>query len=82
MGSALEAGEKIGKYRNILPLLQLMDGGGSADESEALIAMWNLTSRFNAWLENHYPKAKKSMSQPLGELLESINGEIQRVGGE
>jgi hypothetical protein len=82
VGSALEAGEKIGKYRNILPLLELIDGGGKADESEALIAMWNLTSRFNAWLENHYPKAKKSMSQPLGELLESINGEIQRVGGE
>jgi DNA anti-recombination protein RmuC len=79
---ALDAGEKIGKYRNILPLLQLMDGSGNADESEALIAMWNLTSRFNSWVENHYPSAKKEISQPLSELLESINNEIQRVGGE
>ena len=81
VGVALEAGEKIGKYRNILPLLQLIDGSGTQDESEALIAMWNLSSRFNAWLENHYPGEKKDISEPLVRLLESINTEIQRVGG-
>lgn len=81
VGLALDAGEKIGKYRNILPLLQLIDGSGTQDESEALIAMWNLTSRFNAWLENHYPGEKKEISGPLSRLLESINNEIQRVGG-
>ena len=82
VAAALDAGEKIGKYRNIVPLLELMDGSVKADESEALIAMWNLTSRFNAWLENQYPQAKKDMSQPLADLLESINNEIQKVGGE
>jgi hypothetical protein len=82
VGLALEAGEKLGKYRNILPLLQLIDGSGGGDESEALIAMWNLTSRFNAWLENHYPGSKKDISEPLAKLLESINDEIQRVGGD
>ncbi len=81
VGLALEAGEKIGKYRNILPLLQLIDGSGTQDESEALIAMWNLSSRFNAWLENQYPGEKKDISGPLTRLLESINNEIQRVGG-
>ncbi len=80
VGLALEAGEKLGKYRNILPLLQLIDGNGNGDESEALIAMWNLSSRFHAWLENHYPDSKKDMSEPLAELLKSINDEIQRVG--
>ena len=82
VAAALDAGERIGKYRNIVPLLELMDGSVKADESEALIAMWNLTSRFNAWLENQYPNAKREMSKPLTELLESINKEIQRVGGE
>jgi len=81
VGLALEAGEKIGKYRNILPLLQLIDGNGTQDESEALIAMWNLSSRFNAWLENQYPGEKREISEPLTRLLESINNEIQRVGG-
>jgi hypothetical protein len=81
VGMALEAGEKIGKYRNIMPLLQLIDGSGTQDESEALIAMWNLSSRFNAWLENHYPGEKRDISEPLMRLLESINNEIQRVGG-
>ncbi len=81
VGLSLEAGENIGKYRNILPLLQLIDGSGNQDESEALIAMWNLSSRFNAWLENQYPGEKKQMSEPLTRLLESINNEIQRVGG-
>jgi gas vesicle protein len=81
VGIALDAGEKIGKYRNILPLLQLIDGSTTQDESEALIAMWNLSSRFNAWLENHYPGEKKQISDPLTRLLESINDEIQRVGG-
>jgi hypothetical protein len=82
VGLALEAGEKLGKYRNILPLLQLIDGSGNGDESEALIAMWNLSSRFNAWIENHYPGSKKDISEPLARLLESINDEIQRVGGD
>jgi len=82
VGLALEAGEKLGKYRNILPLLQLIDGSGNGDESEALIAMWNLSSRFNAWIENHYPGSKKDISEPLAKLLESINDEIQRVGGD
>jgi hypothetical protein len=81
VGMSLEAGEKIGKYRNIMPLLQLIDGSGAQDESEALIAMWNLSSRFNAWLENQYPGEKKEISEPLMRLLESINNEIQRVGG-
>lgn len=81
VGLALEAGEKIGKYRNIMPLLQLIDGTGTQDETEALIAMWNLASRFNAWLENHYPGEKRDISDPLSRLLESINSEIQRVGG-
>lgn len=81
VGVALEAGEKIGKYRNVLPLLQLIDGSGTQDESEALIAMWNLSSRFNAWLENQYPGEKRDISEPLTRLLESINNEIQRVGG-
>jgi len=81
VGIALEAGERIGKYRNIMPLLQLIDGSGTQDESEALIAMWNLSSRFNAWLENQYPGEKKAISEPLMRLLESINNEIQRVGG-
>ena len=81
VGLSLEAGEKIGKYRNILPLLQLIDGTGNQDESEALIAMWNLSSRFNAWLENQYPGEKRQISEPLTRLLESINNEIQRVGG-
>ena len=81
VAQALEAGEKIGKYRNILPLLQLIDGSGTKDESEALIAMWNLSSRFNAWLENQYPGEKRDISEPLLRLLESINNEIQRVGG-
>ncbi|MDA4111048.1 MAG: hypothetical protein OK439_00805 [Thaumarchaeota archaeon] len=82
VGIALDAGERIGKYRNILPLLQLMDGSGNGDESEALIAMWNLTSRFNTWLDNHYPNSKKEISRPLADLLESINREIQSIGGE
>jgi hypothetical protein len=81
VGIALEAGEKIGKYRNIMPLLQLIDGTGTQDESEALIAMWNLSSRFNAWIENQYAGEKKEISEPLMRLLESINNEIQRVGG-
>jgi hypothetical protein len=81
VGRALEAGEKIGKFRNILPLLQLIDGSANQDESEALIAMWNLSSRFNAWLENNYPGQKREISDPLTRLLESINNEIQRVGG-
>ena len=81
MGQAIEVGEKIGKYRNILPLLQLMDGNSHGDDSEALIAMWNLTSRFNTWLEANHP-AKKEISEPLSQLIDSINDEIQRVGGE
>ena len=82
VGLALEAGEKLGKYRNILPLLQLIDGSGNGDESEALIAMWNLSNRFHTWLENHYPGAKNEMSEQLAKLLRSINDEIQRVGGD
>jgi len=81
VGLALDAGEKIGKYRNILPILQLIDDNGKGDESEAMIAMWNLTSRFNTWLESHYPQ-KAEISQILTKMMASINDEIQKVGGD
>lgn len=86
VGLALAAGEKIGKFRNILPLLKLLDGTVQpADETEALIAMWNLASHFNSWVESKYAEdaAKRDeMSRPLSELLESINSQVQKVGGD
>ncbi|MGI0090925.1 MAG: hypothetical protein ACREBS_04380, partial [Nitrososphaerales archaeon] len=75
---ALEAGEKIGKYRNILPLMELLDDG-RVNEGEALIAMWNVSSRFNTWVSKHYAIPRSEISEPLKKLISSINEEIQRV---
>jgi hypothetical protein len=76
---ALEAGEKIGKYRNILPLLELLDDKNLA-ETDALIAMWNVGNRFSTWMTNHYRLTPKDeLSQPLSKLLASLSDEIQRV---
>ena len=64
VGLALEAGEKIGKYRNIMPLLQLIDGSDAQDESEALIAMWNLSSRLTrGWKTTTQEKREISPSR-------------------
>jgi chromosome segregation ATPase len=76
---ALEAGEKIGKYRNIMPLLELLDDKNLA-ETDALIAMWNVGNRFSTWMTNHYRLTPKDeLSQPLSKLLASLSDEIQRV---
>ena len=78
---ALEAGEKLGKYKNILPLLELLDEK-KVSETEALIAMWNVTNRFSGWVAEHYRASPKTeISAPLSKLIASINEEIQRING-
>lgn len=79
VSAALEAGERLGKYKNILPLLELSDEK-NVSESQALIAMWNVTSRFNSWFaEHHRTSPKPEISVPLSKLVASINEEIQRI---
>ena len=58
VSAALEAGEKLGKYKNILPLLELLDEN-NVSETEALIAMWNVSNRFNTWVAEHYRTSPK-----------------------
>jgi hypothetical protein len=79
VAAALEAGEKLGKYKNILPLLDLLDDK-NVSETEALIAMWNVTNRFNTWAAEHYRASPKAeISGALSKLVASINEEIQRI---
>lgn len=73
---ALEAGEQLGKYKNILPLLDLMDAK-VVSESHALIAMWNVTNRFRAWIAENY-KSKPEMSATVSKLIDEINEEMQK----
>ncbi len=79
VSQALEAGERIGKYKTILPLLEMMEKG-KGDEAEALIAIWNVSNRFNIWLGEHYGTQKPQIAEPLARLLFAVNEEIQRVG--
>ena len=77
--AALEAGEKLGKYKNILPLLELLDEK-NVGETEALIAMWNVSNRFSAWVAEHYRNSPKAeISGSLSKLIESINEELQKI---
>ena len=79
LSGLLEAGERLGKYRNILPLLELLDEK-NVNESEALIAMWNVISRFSSWVSEHYRSSPKpEFSETLSKLIASINEEIQRI---
>ncbi|MDG6994325.1 MAG: hypothetical protein JRN52_00260 [Nitrososphaerota archaeon] len=79
VSAALEAGERLGKYRNIMPLLELLDEK-KVSETEALIAMWNVASHFSTWVTEHYRSSPKTeISEPLSKLVSSINDEIQRV---
>jgi hypothetical protein len=79
VSAALEAGERLGKYRNIMPLLELLDEK-NVSETEALIAMWNVASHFSTWVAEHYRSSPKTqISEPLSKLVSSINDEIQRV---
>ncbi|HZW57714.1 MAG TPA: hypothetical protein VFF30_15605 [Nitrososphaerales archaeon] len=83
VSQTLEAGEKIGKYEAILPLLEIMSGdSNSVQEAEALIAMWNVSSRFNMWLSSRYgDQKKKEIAEPLSNLVKAMSDEIQRVDG-
>ena len=79
LSGLLEAGERLGKYRYILPLLELLDEK-NVNESEALIAMWNVISRFSSWVSEHYRSSPKpEISETLSKLIASINEEIQRI---
>ena len=76
---ALEAGERLGKYRNILPLLELLDEK-NVSEADALIAMWNVSNRFSLWVADHYRSSTKTaISDPLSKLVTSIDEEIQKI---
>ena len=79
ISKTLEAGEMIGKYKTILPLLEMMEKG-EGDEVESLIAIWNVSNRFNLWLNEHYGTKKQAISDPLAKLLSAVNEEIQQVG--
>ena len=76
VSAALEAGEQLGKYKNILPLLELMDEK-NVSESQALIAMWNVSNRFKAWVAEHY-KSKPDISATVSKLVDQINEEMQK----
>jgi DNA repair exonuclease SbcCD ATPase subunit len=78
VSQAFDAGEKIGRYKTILPLLDLMEDA-RGKESEALIAMWNVSSRFNMWLTERYRGKKREISEPLEALISAVNEEIQNA---
>jgi myosin heavy subunit len=79
VSQAFQAGEMIGKYKAILPLLELVENG-KGKETEALIAMWNVSSRFNMWLSEHYSGRRKTeISESLEKLLAAVNEEIQNA---
>ncbi len=80
LSEVLEAAERIGKYEAILPLLKLNENAG-VGETEALVAMWNMSNIFIQWF------AKQNMTSTRSEILEllkktlvSLSQEIQTIG--
>ena len=76
----IDTAERIGKYEAVLPLLKL-NTNQQVTETEALVAMWNISNIFIQWFE------KQSATSTRGEILEqlkktltSLNQEIQTVG--
>jgi hypothetical protein len=84
IGKAVEAARALGKYEAILPLFKLTDGSQSnkVTETEALVAMWNITNAFNSWIKSHYPNEELEISVPLERMIEALDGEIQGLGKE
>lgn len=83
VSQAIEAARLIGKYEAVLPILKLADTSqpySRMNETEAMIAMWNLSNIFNAWLGNHSTGGKKEIRELLRDVIEAIDSEIQRVG--
>lgn len=73
----LETAEKIGKYEALLPLLKLNEDG-NVSETEALVAMWNLTNIFIQWYEKKPTHVETATL--MKRMLSSLNMEIQTVG--
>lgn len=84
VAQAVEAARAIGKYEAILPLFKLTEGSQSTKitETEALVAMWNVTNAFNSWLKGHYPNEELEISEPLEKMVQALDGEIHGLGRE
>jgi cell division protein FtsB len=84
IGKAVEAARALGKYEAILPLFKLTDSPQSnkITETEALVAMWNITNAFNSWIKSHYPNEELEISEPLERMIQALDGEIQGLGRE
>ncbi|MDH2901046.1 MAG: hypothetical protein PXY39_08740, partial [archaeon] len=84
VAQAVEAARAIGKYEAILPLFKLTEGSQSSKitETEALVAMWNVTNAFNSWLKGHYPNEELEISEPLEKMVQALDGEIHGLGRE
>ncbi|MDH2902267.1 MAG: hypothetical protein PXY39_14990 [archaeon] len=84
VAQAVEAARAIGKYEAILPLFKLTEGSQSSKitETEALVAMWNITNAFNSWLKGHYPNEELEISEPLEKMVQALDGEIHGLGRE
>jgi hypothetical protein len=84
VSQAIEAARAIGKYEAILPLFKLTEGTQSnkITETEALVALWNVTNAFNSWIKNHYPNEELELSEPLEKMIQALDEEIHGIGRE
>ena len=84
VAQAVEAARSIGKYEAILPLFKLAESSQSnkITETEALVALWNVTNAFNSWIKSHYPNEELEISEPLEKMVQALDGEIHGLGRE
>jgi predicted HTH domain antitoxin len=84
VSKAVETARALGKYEALLPLFKLTDAGQASklSETEALVAMWNITNAFNSWIKGHYANEELEISEPLEKMIQALDGEIQGLGPE
>ncbi|MDG6922650.1 MAG: hypothetical protein JRN67_05075, partial [Nitrososphaerota archaeon] len=76
----LETAERIGRYEAVLPVLKLSEDG-DVSETEALVAMWNVSNTFAQWLRKQkITPTRIDILELLGKTTASLNQEIQTVG--
>ena len=76
----LDTAERIGRYEAVLPLLKL-NTSQQVTETEALVAMWNISNIFIQWFEKQTSTSTRGeILEQLKKTLSSLNQEIQTVG--